>query len=110
MLARVVRKTNSKRRCTMATVAELLAKVEALQGLSDDQTAKSDASHAAAENVTTVTEAEQAKIDAATAAFTIAVSAAQGESDTAKLALDAATATLDAAIDEIVEMVKTLAK
>jgi len=94
----------------MATVADLVAKVEALQGLSDDQTAKSDASHAAAANVTTVTETEQAKIDAATAAFTIAVNSAQADADTAKAALDASTAALDAAIEDIIATAQSLAK
>lgn len=85
----------------MATIAEILVKVGQLQGLSDDLSAKQTSSHDAVANVTVVHDTEQAKIDAATAAFTIAVNEAQAEADLAVAATEEAKTELDTLIAEI---------
>lgn len=94
----------------MSTVAEIQAEVVALQSLVDDQSTKSDASHAAAANVATVTSAQQALVDQATAEMTVAVNEAQDEADAAKALTDAATEALDAAVAKLIADVQTLAK
>jgi hypothetical protein len=94
----------------MPTVADLVLEAQALQALADDQAAKSDASHAAADNVATVTSAQGALVAQAQASATVAINAAQASSDSAKADTDAATAKLDAAITQLITDAQALAK
>lgn len=94
----------------MPTVADLVAEAQALQTLADDQSAKSDASHAAADNVATVTGAQGALVQQAQAAATVAINSAQSDADAAKALTDAATTALDAAITQLIADAQTLAK
>jgi hypothetical protein len=95
---------------TMPTVADLVLEAQALQALADDQTAKSDASHAAADNVATVTGAQSALVAQAQADASVAINEAQAESDAAKAATDAATQKLDDAIAQLIADAQALAK
>lgn len=94
----------------MPTVQDLVTEAQALQALADDQSAKSDASHAAADNVATVTQAQGALVAQAQAAATVAINSAQADADTAKKATDDATAKLDAAIQQLITDAQSLAK
>jgi len=92
----------------MATLDDIKAKLDTLGGLLDDEGAKVQAAHDAATNVTTVTETEQAHIDAATAQYTTNVNAAQAAADTAKTASDAAQQAVRDAVSELETMLETL--
>jgi hypothetical protein len=94
----------------MLTVQDIIAEAQALQVLSDDQTAKSDISHTAAENVTTVTQSQNAIVAQAQADATVAINQAQSKADAAKVSTDEATQKLDEAISKLIEDIKTLAK
>jgi len=92
----------------VATIADLVTEAQALQGLSDDQTAKSNASHAAADNVATVTSTQGALVAKAQADADVAINAAQAASDAAKSDTDASTAKLNAAIQQIITDAQSL--
>jgi hypothetical protein len=94
----------------MPTVADLVAEAQALQGLADDQSIKSDASHAAADNVATVTQDQGAIVAQAQAAANVAINAAQASADAAKADTDAATAKLDTAIQQLIADAQSLVK
>lgn len=94
----------------MATVQDIITEAQALQGLADDQASKSDLSHAAADNVATVTAAQGAIVAQVQAAAQVAINEAQTAADAAKANTDAATEKLDAAITQLVTDVETLAK
>ena len=91
-------------------VSDLVAEAQALQALSDDQATKSDASHAAAQNVADVTQAQGAIVAQAQASATVAINSAQASADAAKQATDDATVALDNAITKLIADAQTLAK
>ena len=94
----------------MATVQDIITEAQSLQALLDDQTAKSDLSHAAADNVATVTAAQGALVAQAQATAQVAINEAQTAADTAKANTDAATQVLDTAIQTLVTDAQSLAK
>jgi len=94
----------------MATVQDIITEAQALQTLADDQATKSDLSHAAADNVATVTAAQGALVAQAQAAAQVAINEAQTAADAAKANTDEATKVLDNAIQTIIVDLQTLAK
>jgi hypothetical protein len=94
----------------MATIADLIARVEGLKALADDQATKSDASHTAADFVATTTQTEGARVAQAQADAQVSINAAQEQADDAKARTDEATAKLDAEIEGIIADAKSLEK
>jgi glycerol dehydrogenase-like iron-containing ADH family enzyme len=92
----------------MATLVELQALVAKLPDESADLDAKTSASHDALANVTTVTDVEQAAVDAATAHQTQAVAAAQASADEAVQATEDSKKALDDNIDAIIAAAQSL--
>lgn len=93
----------------MSSIQEILAMVTDLQGLSDDLSSKQTSSHDAIGNVTLVTTIEQAKIDAATAGFDVAVGEARADADAAVRDTADATNALDDKIAQIQAALQALA-
>jgi len=90
------------------TFDEILAEVNQLPALQSDLATKTDASHAAADNVAQVTQTQASLVQQAMTTQQVAVNQAQAAADTAKSATDAATDTLDTAIDTLVSDLQAL--
>jgi hypothetical protein len=92
------------------TVQDIIQEAQALQALAEDQATKSDASHAAADEVVVTTQTQADLVAQAQASAKVAINAAQADADAAKALTDAATETLDTAIQKLIADVQTLVK
>lgn len=92
----------------MATIQEIFALFDTLKAEKEALDTAQVVSHDAVANVTTVHDTEQAKIDAATASFTIAVNEAQAQADAAVADTNTKSEAVDDTIDSIEAALESL--
>jgi len=94
----------------MATTADIITRAETIKNLAADQDTKSQASHAAADNVAAVITTQTAVVAQAQAAANVAINEAQSAADAAKTITDDATTALNAEIEALIVDAKSLEK